>query len=88
MVDEDAPPDGMSTGPDGMATSALVTVVGPRRVYPPEPGDPIAIGPYTVLCRLPRGGQGADVFVARPTDDAAGPLVVIKCLPADAGELG
>jgi serine/threonine protein kinase len=72
---------------DGMTTEALVTVVGPRRVYPPEPGDPITIGPYTVLCRLPRGGQGADVFVARNTEDAAAPLVVIKCLPADAGDL-
>ena len=49
-------------------------------------GDPVAIGPYTVLCRLPRGGQGADVFVAR-SDDETAQLVVIKCLPADAGEL-
>jgi serine/threonine protein kinase len=40
-----------------------------------------------VLCRLPRGGQGADVFVARNTEDGAAPLVVIKCLPADAGDL-
>src|SRR3954468_19803691 len=68
-------------------TEGLTTVVGTRRVYPPEPGDPVAIGPYTVLCRLPRGGQGADVFVARNTDDTAAPLVVIKCLPADAGDL-
>ena len=69
------------------ATEGLTTVVGTRRVYPPESGDPVAIGPYTVLCRLPRGGQGADVFVARNTDDTAAPLVVLKCLPADAGEL-
>jgi serine/threonine protein kinase len=81
VVDEEIP-----------SAEGLTTVVGTRRVYPPEPGDPVTIGPYTVLCRLPRGGQGADVFVARATDarttdDAAVPLVVIKCLPADAGDL-
>ena len=75
VVDEELP------APEG-----LTTVVGTRRVYPLEPGDPVAIGPYTVLCRLPRGGQGADVFVAKPDDDAT-QLVVVKCLPADAGEL-
>jgi serine/threonine protein kinase len=63
----------------------LTNLVGTRRVYPPEHSDPAQIGPYTVLCRLPRGGQGADVFVAR-TDDP-GPLVVVKCLPATAGDL-
>jgi len=68
------------------AADGLATVVGTRRVYPLEPGDPVAIGPYTVLCRLPRGGQGADVFVAKPDDNPA-QLVVIKCLPVDAGEL-
>jgi serine/threonine protein kinase len=66
-------------------TEALTPLIGARRVHPVEPGDPVAIGPYTVLCRLPRGGQGADVFVARADGEA--PLVVIKCLPADAGEL-
>ena len=30
------------------ATEGLITVVGTRRVYPPEAGDPVAIGPYTV----------------------------------------
>jgi eukaryotic-like serine/threonine-protein kinase len=58
---------------------------GHRRVHPLEPADPPVIGTYRLLCRLPRGGQGADVFVAR--SDSAGPLVVIKCLPAAAGEL-
>jgi eukaryotic-like serine/threonine-protein kinase len=80
VADEEAAPDGTTTG-------ALTSVVGIRRVYPPEPGDPITIGPYTVLCRLPRGGQGADVFVAKNTDDPTAPLVVVKCLPPDAGEL-
>jgi eukaryotic-like serine/threonine-protein kinase len=63
----------------------LTTLVGARRVYPLEPADPVVIGPYTVLCRLPRGGQGADVFLARADETA--PLVVITCLPADAGGL-
>ena len=63
----------------------LTNVVGTRRVHPLESRDPARIGPYTALCRLPRGGQGADVFVAR-TDDP-GPLVVVKCLPAGAGDL-
>ena len=76
MVDEELP-----------SRDGLTTVVGTRRVYPPEPGDPVAIGPYTVLCRLPRGGQGADVFVAKTTDDSTAPLVVVKCLPPDAGDL-
>jgi serine/threonine protein kinase len=58
---------------------------GRRRVHPLEPADPPVIGTYRLLCRLPRGGQGADVFVAR--SDPAGPLVVIKCLPAAAGEM-
>src|SRR3954454_16259227 len=82
--------DGMGfdgRGFDGMATHELTNVVGTLRVYPPEPGDPVAIGPYTVLCRLPRGGQGADVFVARNSAATAGPLVALQCLPADAGEL-
>jgi len=69
------------------SAEGLTTAVGTRRVHPLEAGDPVAIGPYTVLCRLPRGGQGADVFVAKKTDDAAAALVVVKCLPADAGEL-
>jgi serine/threonine protein kinase len=75
VVDEEIP-----------SSEGLTTVVGTRRVHPLEPGDPVAIGPYTVLCRLPRGGQGADVFVGK-SDDEPAQLVVIKCLPADAGEL-
>src|SRR3954451_12209483 len=75
VVEEDIP-----------SSEGLTTVVGTRRVHPLESGDPVAIGPYTVLCRLPRGGQGADVFVAKSDEDPA-QLVVIKCLPADAGEL-
>src|SRR3954468_3128262 len=90
VVGGDTAPDGMGfdeMGDDGTSTGALTSVVGTRRVYPPEPGDPITMGPHTVLCRLPRGGQGADVFVAKNVDDDGAQLVVIKCLPPDAGEL-
>src|SRR3954452_230435 len=75
VVEEDLP-----------SSEGLTTVVGTRRGYPLEAGDPVAIGPYTVVCRLPRGGHGADVFVAKPAADPAQPPV-ITCLPADAGEL-
>src|SRR3954452_2899663 len=75
VVEEDLP-----------SSEGLTTVVGTRRVHPLESGDPVAIGPYTVVCRLPRGGQGADVFVAK-SDEEPAQLVVVKCLPADAGEL-
>jgi serine/threonine protein kinase len=66
-------------------TEGLTDGLGHRRVHPLEPGDPPEIGPYGLLCRLPRGGQGADVFVGR--SDPASPLVVVKRLPAGAGEL-
>jgi len=66
-------------------TENLADGLGDRRVHPLHPGDPAEIGPYRLICRLPRGGQGADVFVAR--SGAAGPLVVVKCLPVGAGEL-
>lgn len=66
--------------PSGGMTDEL----GTRRVLPLEAGDPAEIGPYRLLCRLPRGGQGADVFVGRGPDGA---LVVVKALPPDAGEL-
>jgi serine/threonine protein kinase len=74
LVEEEVPP-----------FEELTNLVGTRRVHPLEHGDPARIGPYAVLCRLPRGGQGADVFVART--DALAPLVVVKCLPTAAGEL-
>ncbi|MCZ2849151.1 serine/threonine-protein kinase [Modestobacter sp. VKM Ac-2978] len=67
------------------STEGLADGFGHRRVHPLEAGDPPQIGPYRLLCRLPRGGQGADVFVGR--SDAADPMVVVKCLPAGAGEL-
>jgi serine/threonine protein kinase len=66
-------------------SDGLTDELGHRRVHPLEPADPPVIGTYRLLCRLPRGGQGADVFVGR--SDPTGPLVVIKCLPAAAGEL-
>ncbi|MCZ2804873.1 serine/threonine-protein kinase [Modestobacter sp. VKM Ac-2983] len=66
-------------------TEGLTDELGQRRLHPLEAGDPPQIGPYRLLCRLPRGGQGADVFVGR--HDAADPLVVVKCLPDGAGEL-
>src|SRR4051812_2072726 len=71
---------------DGAVTpfEGLTDVVCTRRVYPLEPADPRCIGPYTAVCRLPRGGQGADVFVGKSDEQGR---VVIKCLPAQAGEM-
>ena len=43
---------------------AVADLAGTRQISLLEPGDPDRIGPYHLLCRLPRGGQGADVFVA------------------------
>ena len=64
---------------------AVADLAGTRQIALLEPGDPDRIGPYDLLCRLPRGGQGADVFVGSAGSDAA--LVVIKQLPAAAPEL-
>lgn len=63
----------------------LAELAETREVDRLEDGDPSRIGPYTLLCRLPRGGQGADVFVGRagPGD----PLVVIKRLGEGAEDL-
>lgn len=66
-------------------TEGLADGLGARRVHPLELSDPPQIGPYRLLCRLPRGGQGADVFVGRADPDD--PLVVVKRLPAGAGDL-
>jgi len=64
---------------------AVADLAATRQVDLLEPGDPDRIGPYELLCRLPRGGQGADVFVGSADPDA--PLVVIKRLPEGAPEL-
>ncbi|MGY1632279.1 serine/threonine-protein kinase [Geodermatophilus sp. SYSU D01186] len=66
-------------------TGAVADLAGTRQVHLLEPGDPDRIGPYTLMCRLPRGGQGADLFVGSTGDD--GPLVVIKRLPEAAPDL-
>ncbi|NEK57002.1 serine/threonine protein kinase [Geodermatophilus sabuli] len=70
---------------------AVADLADTRQVDPLEPGDADRIGPYALLCRLPRGGQGADVFVGRRApegpDGGDGPLVVIKRLPEAAPEL-
>ncbi|MEU2349887.1 serine/threonine-protein kinase [Modestobacter sp. NPDC049651] len=66
-------------------TEGLTDWLGERVVHPLEPGDPTSVGPYRLVHRLPRGGQGADVFVGK--NGTAGPLVVVKCLPAGAGDL-
>ena len=66
-------------------TGAVADLAGTRQVDLLEPGDPHRIGPYELLCRLPRGGQGADVFVG--STGPASPLVVIKRLPEGAPEL-
>jgi serine/threonine protein kinase len=52
-----------------------------RAVLPLTADDPTAIGGHELICRLPPGGQSADVFVARSGDER----VVIKMLPAEAG---
>ncbi|MGY1640902.1 serine/threonine-protein kinase [Geodermatophilus sp. SYSU D00703] len=66
-------------------TGAVADLAGTRQVDLLEPGDPHRIGPYELLCRLPRGGQGADVFVG--STGPSSPLVVIKRLPEGAPEL-
>jgi serine/threonine protein kinase len=66
-------------------SGAVADLAGTRQVDLLEPGDPARIGPYDLLCRLPRGGQGADVFVGSTGPDT--PLVVIKRLPEGAPEL-
>ncbi|MGY1823317.1 serine/threonine-protein kinase [Geodermatophilus sp. SYSU D00079] len=66
-------------------TGAVADLAGTRQVHLLEPGDPDRIGPYTLMCRLPRGGQGADLFVGSTGDD--GPLVVVKRLPEAAPDL-
>ncbi|WP_158579962.1 serine/threonine-protein kinase [Geodermatophilus marinus] len=65
-------------------TIDLAGLAGTRHVDLLEDGDPRQIGPYRLLCRLPRGGQGADVLVGQAGSD---PLVVIKRLPEAAPEL-
>ncbi|MFW3171330.1 serine/threonine-protein kinase [Geodermatophilus sp. CPCC 206100] len=64
---------------------AVADLAETRQIDLLEPGDPDRIGPYELLCRLPRGGQGADVFVGSAPADGA--LVVIKRLPEGAPEL-
>jgi serine/threonine protein kinase len=64
---------------------AVADLAGTRQISLLEPGDPDRIGPYGLLCRLPRGGQGADVFVGSAGEDDA--LVVIKQLPEAAPDL-
>ena len=64
---------------------AVADLAGTRQIDLLEAGDPDRIGPYELRCRLPRGGQGADVFVG--SAEANGALVVIKRLPDGAPEL-
>ncbi|WNV74095.1 serine/threonine-protein kinase [Geodermatophilus sp. DSM 44513] len=64
---------------------AVADLAGTREIRLLEPGDPDRIGPYHLICRLPRGGQGADVFVGSAGEDGA--LVVIKRLPEAAPDL-
>jgi serine/threonine protein kinase len=51
-----------------------------RQVLPLTADDPEQVGDHVLVCRLPPGGQSADVFVARRGDDR----VVVKMGPADA----
>jgi serine/threonine protein kinase len=54
-----------------------------RRVEELRPTDPQVLGLYVLVCRLPSGGMGADVFIARgqPHQEEH---VVLKTLLADA----
>ncbi len=71
---------------EGLDTAgAVADLAGTRQISLLDPGDPDRIGPYHLLCRLPRGGQGADVFVGSAGEDDA--LVVIKRLPEAAPDL-
>jgi serine/threonine protein kinase len=65
------------------STTQSVSSLFPRRtVLPLQPDDPVAVGPYSLVCRLPSGGMGADVFIAdRPTGDGH---VVVKALRSQA----
>ena len=36
---------------------AVADLAGTRQIGLLEPGDPDRIGPYDLLCRLPRGGR-------------------------------
>lgn len=51
-----------------------------RQVLPLTADDPEQVGEHVLVCRLPPGGQSADVFVARGGDDR----VVVKMGPAEA----
>jgi serine/threonine protein kinase len=64
---------------------AVADLAETRQIDLLEPGDPDSIGPYELLCRLPRGGQGADVFVG--SAGPSSPMVVIKRLPEASPEL-
>jgi serine/threonine protein kinase len=51
-----------------------------RQVLPLTADDPEQVGDHVLVCRLPPGGQSADVFVARRGDER----VVVKMGPAEA----
>jgi serine/threonine protein kinase len=51
-----------------------------RQVLPLTADDPEQVGDHVLVCRLPPGGQSADVFVARRGDERA----VVKMGPAEA----
>ncbi len=51
-----------------------------RQVLPLTSDDPEQVGDHVLVCRLPPGGQSADVFVARRGDER----VVVKMGPAEA----
>jgi serine/threonine protein kinase len=51
-----------------------------RQVLPLTADDPDRVGDHELLCRLPPGGQSADVFVGRSGDDR----VVVKMQSAEA----
>ena len=50
--------EGRSTVDEALNSSGTVAdLAGTRQIGLLEPGDPDRIGPYDLLCRLPRGGR-------------------------------
>jgi serine/threonine protein kinase len=67
----------------GPATRDVSSLFPRRNVRPLLAGDPKAIGRYALVGRLPSGGMGADVFIARGPPGEV--FVVVKALLPDQG---
>lgn len=74
-----------ATRPDPPADASAGSCFGSRDLLPLLAADPEQLGPVRILCRLPPGGQGCDVFLGelRSCDGRRGPVMVVKRLPAE-----